>query len=137
MDYVLLTPDEVGALLSLERDEILGLIETGELAGLRIAGQWRIPLKSVTTLLAAGMRSQTARALERVFRDPAQWTRVFGDHPEITQQIEAGAFPAGSVGAHLKEAIALHRGQVGHGELAAQDPDYDGSQAGDEEAARG
>ena len=137
MDYVLLTPDEAGALLNLGRDEILGLIETGELGSLKIAGHWRIPLKSITTLLAAGMRSQTARALERVFNDPRAWQQVFGDHPEVTQQIEAGEFPTGSVGAYLKEAIALHRGQLGQGAASAQDPEYGPSRPGDAEAATG
>ena len=44
--------DEAGALLNISRDEIVSLVETGELAGLRIAGHWRIPLKSITALLA-------------------------------------------------------------------------------------
>ena len=39
MDYVLLSPDEVGALLNLSSGEIIRLVETGELAGLRIAGR--------------------------------------------------------------------------------------------------
>jgi excisionase family DNA binding protein len=139
MDYVLLTPDEAGALLNISRDEIVSLVETGELGGLRIAGHWRIPLKSITALLAAGMRSQTARSLERVFNDPGAWTRVFGAHPEVTQQIEAGQFPTGSVGAYLKESLALWRGRVGHGEFAeGQDDEYGPARPGDDgEAAAG
>ena len=135
MDYVLLTPDEVGALLSLERDDILALVESGELASLRIAGHWRIPLKSVTTLLAAGMRSQTARALERVFREPDLWSRVFGDHPEVTRQIEAGEFPTGSVGARLKEAIALQGGLIRPGAATGQDPVYGSPEPDDQQEA--
>ena len=135
MDYLLLTPDEAGALLSLERDEILELIETGELGGLKISGHWRIPLKSITALLADGMRSQTARALERVFSDPGAWSRVFGAHPEVTQRIQAGQFPTGSVGDYLKQAIALHRGRFGEAGLATdQDADYDSPDVGDEAA---
>lgn len=139
MDYVLLTPEEAAALLNLGRDEIVSLVESGELAGLKIAGHWRIPLKSITALLAAGMKSQTARSLERVFNDPDAWTQVFGAHPEVTQQIEAGQFPIGSVGAYLKESIALHRGRVGHGETAAgQDAEYGPARPGeDEESAAG
>lgn len=138
MDYVLLTPDEAGALLNVHRDEIVSLIETGELGGLKVAGHWRIPLKSITALLAAGMKSQTARALERVFNDHGAWTRVFGAHPEVSQQIEAGQFPTGSVGAYLKEAIAISRGQVGHGEVATgQDAEYGLPRDGDEEASTG
>lgn len=138
MDYVLLTPDEAGALLNIHRDEIVALVETGELGGLRVAGHWRIPLKSITSLLAAGMKSQTARALERVFNDPEAWGRVFGAHPEVTQRIEAGEFPTGSVGAYLKDAIRVARGQLGQGETAAgQDPEYDRDAAGDDAVATG
>jgi excisionase family DNA binding protein len=111
MDYVLLTPEEAAALLAVSREEIVQLIETGELGGLKVAGHWRIPLKSITQLLAAGTRAQTTRALEHVFADHATWQRVLGAHPEVTQQLEAGEFPAGSVGAYLKEAIAISRNQ--------------------------
>jgi excisionase family DNA binding protein len=131
MDYVLLTPEEAATLLAVSPAEIVALVETGELGGLRVAGHWRVPLKAITQMLAVGMKSQTARALERVFEDHATWQRVFGAHPEVTQQIEAGDFPRGSVGAYLKEAIAIARaqrdGQVGTGNTdpALQDEDYE------------
>ena len=131
MDYVLLSPEEAAALLNLSAREIVGLIESGELGGLKVAGQWKIPLKSITQMLAVGMKAQTARALEQVFEDHETWQRVFGAHPEVTQQIEAGEFPVGSVGAYLKEAIAISRGQrrgrVGPGNTdpSLQDEDYD------------
>jgi hypothetical protein len=62
-------------------------------------------------LLSEGMKAQNVRALERVFNDHATWQRVFGAHPEVTQSIEQGAFPEGTVGAYLKEAIAISRSQ--------------------------
>ena len=111
MDYVLLTPAEAGTLLNISSGEIITLVETGELGGLKVAGHWRIPLKAITQLLATGMKAQTARALEQVFNDHTTWNRVFGAHPEVTQTIEAGEFPKGSVGAYLKEAIAISRRQ--------------------------
>jgi len=83
-------------------------------------------------MLAAGMITPTARALEKVFEDHAIWNRVFGAHPEVTQSIEAGEFPSGSVGAYLKEAIAIsrsqRRGQVGpnNSDPSVQDESYEG-----------
>jgi excisionase family DNA binding protein len=143
MDYVLLTPGEVGALLNVSSEEIVGLVETGELGGLRVAGHWRIPLKSIAQMLATGLKEQNIRALERVFNDHATWTRVFGAHPEVTQTIEAGEFPQGSVGAYLKEAIGVtrqqqsgHVGPDGRNDLG-QDADYaaDGEAPGPERVA--
>jgi len=139
MDYVLLSPEEAAALLNLSAQEIVGLIESGELGGLKVAGHWRIPLKAITQMLAVGMKAQTARALEQVFEDHETWQRVFGAHPEVTQQIEAGEFPVGSVGAYLKEAIALSRsqqqGRVGPGNTdpSLQDDQYTRA---DEDGAR-
>jgi excisionase family DNA binding protein len=109
MDYVLLSPEEAAALLNRGEQEIVELIESGELGGLKVAGQWRVPLKSITQMLAVGIEAQDAQALERAFADHATWQRVFGAHPEVTQQIETGQFPVGSVGAYLKEAIANSR----------------------------
>jgi hypothetical protein len=129
MDYVLLSPEEVGALLDLSRDEVVGLVETGELAGLKVAGYWRVPLKSVAGMLASGLKEQNIRALERVFNDHDAWRRVFGAHPEITQAIEAGAFPVGSVGAYLKQAIGMARDQQ------SVQPGPDGRNARDQDAA--
>ena len=73
MDYVMLSPGEVAALLNLSEQEIVDLIEAGELGGLRVAGHWRVPLKSITQMLATGVKSQTARALEKVFEDHETW----------------------------------------------------------------
>jgi excisionase family DNA binding protein len=132
MDYVLLSPGEVATLLNLGEDEVVALVETGELRGLRVAGHWRVPLKSVAEMLATGLKEQDVRALERVFNDHATWQRVFGAHPEVTQSIEAGEFPRGTIGAYLKEAIGLSRqqqaGQVGPDgrNQRDQDADYDG-----------
>lgn len=132
MDYVLLSPEEAATLLNLSAEEIVGLIESGELGGLRVAGHWRVPLKSITQLLATGMKAQTARALEQVFENHETWQRVFGAHPEVTQTIEAGEFPQGSVGAYLKEAIAIARlqraGRIapGNEDPALQDESYEG-----------
>jgi excisionase family DNA binding protein len=134
MDYVLLTPEEAATLLAVSPAEIVQLVETGELGGLRVAGHWRVPLKAITQMLAFGMKTQTARALEHVFEDHATWQRVFGAHPEVTQQIEAGEFPMGSVGAYLKEAIAISRrqraGQVGsrNADPSLQDEEYEGDE---------
>jgi excisionase family DNA binding protein len=122
MDYVLLSPEEAATLLNLSAPEIVELIESGELGGLRVAGHWRVPLKSITQMLAVGMKAQTARALEHVFEDHATWQRVFGAHPEVTQSIEAGEFPVGSVGAYLKEAIAISK-QQRRGQVAARNAD--------------
>jgi excisionase family DNA binding protein len=129
MDYVLLTPDEVGTLLNVSSEEVVALVETGELGGLRVANHWRIPLKSIADLLGKGLKDQNVRALERVFADPATWNRVFGAHPEVTQSIEAGQFPTGSVGSWLKEAIGISRqqqaGQVGPSGRNERDQDAD------------
>jgi excisionase family DNA binding protein len=131
MAYVMLSEEEAAALLNLSEHEIVELIEAGELGGLKIAGHWRVPLKSISQMLAAGVKTQTVRALEKVFEDHATWQRVFGAHPEVTQSIEAGEFPSGSVGAYLKEAIAIarsqRRGQVGpnNADPALQDDNYD------------
>jgi excisionase family DNA binding protein len=111
LDYVLLSPEEAAELLNLSAKEVVDLVETGELGGLRVAGHWRIPLKSIAHLLSEGMKAQNVRALERVFNDHATWKRVFGAHPEVTQLIEEGAFPYGTVGAYLKEAISIARSQ--------------------------
>jgi len=141
MDYVLLSPEEVGTLLNISPAEVVALVETGELGGLRVAGHWRVPLKSIADLLATGLKDQNVRALERVFDDAATWTRVFGAHPEVTQSIEAGEFPSGSVGSWLKEAIAISRqqqaGQVGPGGRngRGQDTDYTPLEAGDDSDA--
>ena len=95
MDYVLLAPEEVGALLNLPSDEVVCLWKPAS---------W-------------GLKEQNIRALERVFNDHETWSRVFGSHPEVTQSIGAGDFPVGSVGTYLKHPRpALRPGGSGRAE---------------------
>ena len=71
MDYVLLTPEEAGSLLNVGRDEIVCLIETGELGGLKIAGGLSL-IGAVVAEFTAGTAGRetglASRILESSFR---------------------------------------------------------------------
>ena len=59
MDYVLLSPEEAAELLNISSREIIALVEMAELGGLKVAGHWRIPLKSIAHLLSGGAKTLT------------------------------------------------------------------------------
>lgn len=111
---VLLTPEEVAELLRVAPADVLGLLEAGELAGMPIAGQWRVQGESVKEFLCAGLQRENLRTLERALRDPGRWRKVVREFPDVATAIEQREQAPNSLGALLKEALK-------HGEAATDD----------------
>lgn len=108
MDYVLLSTEEASQLANVSNEEIVALVEAGELGGMRVAGQWRVPLKSVAMLLAADESASTPAALENLFNDGPLWERVFASHPEVVRET-AGERALVGVRSYLRCAIQQAR----------------------------
>lgn len=111
MDYVLLSTEEAGELVDVPSDEIIALVEAGELGGLRIAGHWRIPLKSIAQLLAKDCSATPPGALEELFNDHGRWDRIFAAHPEVTRSGAGGEVFRSGVRACFGRAIVQARSQ--------------------------
>lgn len=108
MDYVLLSADEASELANVPSQDIIARVEAGELGGMRVAGQWRIPLKTVAQLLAA-RQAEEPDALDAMFDDQALWDRVFAGHPEVSRARTADEKSLGGVRAYLRSAIGRAR----------------------------
>lgn len=113
MDYVLLSTEEASELADVPSDKIIALVEAGELGGLRVAGRWRIPLKSIAQLLAMDSSAKPPGALEELFNDQGRWDRVFATHPEVPRSGGVGEGSRGGVRAYLRRAIAEARSRQG------------------------
>lgn len=112
MDYVLLSAYEASQLVNASTEEIVALVEAGELGGMRVAGQWRIPLKGVAQLLATDETASDPAALEQLFNDAGLWERVFSSHPEVVRAT-AGERSLVGVRTYLRRAISEARGAQG------------------------
>lgn len=106
MDYVLLSAEEAGQLVSVPTEDIIARVEAGELGGMRVAGRWRIPLKTVAQLLAAQAVANEPASLDVLFNDQALWDRVFAAHPELSRPRSVDESSHGCVQAYLRTAIA-------------------------------
>jgi len=102
--FVFLTPEEVAHLLRIDTAQVLMLLNQGSLAGMPIAGDWRVRADSVEDFLAHGLQRENLRALGAALEDPAHWKRVMLDFPDLTTSIEQGEYPSNSFGAFLKDA---------------------------------
>jgi excisionase family DNA binding protein len=109
LDHPLLTPEEAAELLSVSAADVISLIENGDLAGLQIAGHWRITFDSIKDFVASGLRKQNVKALERAFLDHSKWARIIEEDPAFARSIEDGTFELGTMGAFLKEALLVSR----------------------------
>ena len=105
MDYVLLSAEEAGQLANVSAEDIIARVEAGELVGMRIAGHWRIPLKTVAQLLASQAAANEPASLDALFNDQALWDRVFAAHPEVSRARTVGEQSPGGVRAYLRSAI--------------------------------
>lgn len=102
---LLLTPEEVADLLRLCPADVIGLLEDGSLAGLPIAGHWRVRTESVIDFLRDGLRRENVRAIEKALNDPARWAKVLREFPDLMTSIEQEEYSPNSLGAFLKDAL--------------------------------
>ena len=106
MDYVLLSVEEAGQLANVSTEDIIARVEAGELGGMRVAGHWRIPLKTVAQFLASQAAANEPESLDALFNDEALWDRVLAAHPEVSRARTVGEKSPGGLRAYLRSAIA-------------------------------
>ena len=107
VDQLLLTPDEAAELLRVASGDVIAMIEAGDLAGLKVAGQWRLTSESVKDFVVKGLKKQNLKALERAFSDQSRWARIIEEDPKFAQSIADGNFEPNSMGAFLQEVLRV------------------------------
>jgi len=104
-ENAVLTVGEVADFLRVDVPGVRGLIESGELAGFRVAGEWRVPWIAVEDFLRRGMAATQQEALARSLSNPGTWARVLEDMPEHAAWLTAQDFEDGTMGAWLQDAL--------------------------------
>jgi TIR domain len=102
---VLLTPEEVADMLQVAPADVIGLLEAGSLAGMPIAGYWRVRADSISDFLRDGLQRENLRTIERALYDPVHWANVLGKFPEVAIAVEQRDYFPNSLGAFLKDAL--------------------------------
>ena len=100
-----LTLGEVATFLRTEPAHVQQLLESGALAGFKVAGEWRILWVAVLDFLQREMAATQQEALSRSLNDPRTWARELQQTPELVSLLEGQEFEAGTMGAFLKEAL--------------------------------
>src|SRR6186713_1527772 len=102
---LLLTPEEVADLLRICPADVIGLLDDGSLAGMPIAGHWRVRTESVIDFVREGLQKENLRAIEKALNDPERWAKVMREFPDLMTLIEQGEYSPNSLGAFLKDAL--------------------------------
>lgn len=102
---MVLTVDEVAALLRVDPGAVRRLLESGDLAGLRVASEWRVPEAALTDFLHRGMQKAQQDALARTFTDPRTWAQEIRRMPDNAAQLREQEFEEGTFGAWLQDAL--------------------------------
>ena len=109
MEFHLLLPDEAATLLGTSSTVISEAISAGKLGAFREDGEWWIPLQCLAMYPGDEFSVDAACALSDLVRQGAAFVRSFAEDPEAVARIERDEFPAGSVGACLKQALRMYR----------------------------
>ena len=104
---IVLKVEEVAEFLRTEPTNVRELLNTGELAGFKIGGEWRIVSEALLDYLRRAMKAEADAALERGINDPRLWAEVIRDDPEFVAMLNAQEYEEGSAGAWFKDALEM------------------------------
>ena len=100
-----LTPGDCAAVLGLGEDIITDLLESGQMPGLLVAGQWRLTPDDLQLFLAARRKATELAQLERKLWDSEAWANEYWKHPEEARRILEADYPEGTLGRFLRDAL--------------------------------
>ena len=106
---VLLTSEELAAILRVDSETANRLLEEGKIQAFRIEGEWRIPEEALVNYLKFSLEAENRRTLKKALDDPEAWNRVMNQVPEILELIRGQDFAPGSLGAALRAGLERRR----------------------------
>lgn len=120
-EILVLTVDEVAELLRVAPADVRGLLEGGDLAGVRVAGAWRVPWPAVEVFLERGIEKAQQEAITRAITDPRSWARAVQSDRRMLAQLEERDFEEGTFGAWLKAALRAEEAEAEAGNVVPID----------------
>lgn len=104
---LILTVDECARILRVERQLVVGLLESGELVGLLIRNEWRVTPHQLQEFLIEQTNATQLEVLSNQLQNPRVWARELANHPEFKKQIESETYGENTFGRFLQDASAL------------------------------
>jgi len=104
-NHEILKVEEVAEFLRTQPGDVLQLLESGELAGFKVGGEWRIADAAVLEFLRREMEATQREALRRAVFDPREWAKQLQGMPEFRASLEAQEFHENTFGAFLKRGL--------------------------------
>ncbi len=105
-EQLLATPAKIASILRTDVKTVLDLVESGELDGLKIGDEWRVPTDSFVDFLKNRISDQRMKVLVDNFKKPEMWTRALEDFPDLKKQISVTEYEKGTMGAFLKKLLS-------------------------------
>jgi hypothetical protein len=118
-----LTLDEVALFLRTDPTNVRDLLSNGDLAGFKVAGEWRILRVALIDYLRREMAATQEAGLYRTLDDPHAWARELRREPEFAAQLMEQTFSDGSMGAFLQEALRTEEQERTAGNVYRLNPD--------------
>jgi hypothetical protein len=102
-----LTTDEVASFLRTDPPNVQQLLDSGKLAGFKVAGEWRIVSPAILDYLRREMADAQEKVLFKAASDPRFWADVLRDAPDIADMVNGQEYAEGTMGALLQAALLV------------------------------
>ena len=101
----ILKVEEVADFLRTQPIHVLRLLESGKIAGFKVAGEWRIASAALLEFLRSEMEATQQEVLQRNLSDPREWAKQLQRMPEYRAFLEEQEFDENTFGAFLKRGL--------------------------------
>ena len=105
----MLTPDEIADYLQISGEKVTKWLERGDLAGLNLDGEWRVPLDEFVRFVSKKAGDSQLEALRKNIQDPVLWAKALEGLPVLTKNLEVSEYAEHTFGAFLKESLKAHK----------------------------
>lgn len=108
-DSGVLSTTECAQILRLDGHTVVTLLESGELRGLTVAGQWRVTTAQVVDFLAERSQATAMEVLARQLSAPEGWARELRRCPQFMEQIQQADYDEGTFGRFLQDTLVCSK----------------------------
>jgi excisionase family DNA binding protein len=104
---LMLTPKEISEILKVSIDDVVNLLDSGELRGMKVAEKWRILVSDFESFMVSTISKQQNHILLKELQNPERWAEIISEDSSLRIKLSESDFPENSMGQYLKDSLKI------------------------------